>query len=625
MQFFPRHIRLGFFLLAAVLMPLAPPFAIAQQKVHLEIESPFGSFVEDGFPFFCQTLDAREFGENPEPTNLVPRGIIVRFADDHYGCFDSDLLRWALIWKANEDGEYLTMDGMAPGSYRVPNRKAPSGQGTLPRPIGTPVVATPATPFGFEVEKKPPVAPRPRGGADKGEIGLGPIDPSFARFHGVRLTERGIQIEYEIRGKQISEIVDRDSSNIPMPGPHPDDPDPPKVKLAASFWKKPIKTDQPALATSNTAFTFDNLPLPVPNPWKRNVRLSGLDFFSDGSAAFCTFDGDVWIVEGLAESPGKATWSRFASGLHEPKSVCIVDDEVYVFDRNGIVKLVDTDDNGEADWYENFSNIVPQTAETREFAMDMVAAKDGGFFLAKGGQVGSTRGIANGTIVKVSPDGRSYEVVSTGLRQPYIGYDSETGILTSSDQQGNWKPATPLYKIEPGRYFGFQPAKLKDKAVHPAPIDLPEIWIPHFINQSGAGQVWMKGPDGTKAAMGALNDHLVHISFNRPELFRVYLSETRRQGAVYPFLSGFPGGTLKGRINPADGLLYVCGFEIWGSSGTEISGLVRVRPGSGPNWIPCHIEADPRGVLLTFDGELDPALASDLGRYSVDRWNYEQT
>src|SRR5210317_646208 len=98
----------------------------AQQTAHLELESPYGSFVEDDFPFFTQTLDAREFGENPEPTNLTPRGIIVKLGGDHYGCFDPDLLRWSLIWKANDGGEYLTMDGMAPGSYRLPNRKAPS-------------------------------------------------------------------------------------------------------------------------------------------------------------------------------------------------------------------------------------------------------------------------------------------------------------------------------------------------------------------------------------------------------------------------------------------------------------------------------------------------------------------
>ena len=105
----------------------------AQDQAHLDIDSPFGSFVEEGFPFFSQTLDAREFGENPEPDNLTPRGIIVKIGHGYYGCFDPDLLRWSLIWRENEEGEYLKMDGMGPGSYRLPNRKAPSGQESLPK------------------------------------------------------------------------------------------------------------------------------------------------------------------------------------------------------------------------------------------------------------------------------------------------------------------------------------------------------------------------------------------------------------------------------------------------------------------------------------------------------------
>jgi len=44
----------------------------AQDQAHLEIDSPFGIFVEEEFPFFTQTLDAREFGDNPKPDNLPP-------------------------------------------------------------------------------------------------------------------------------------------------------------------------------------------------------------------------------------------------------------------------------------------------------------------------------------------------------------------------------------------------------------------------------------------------------------------------------------------------------------------------------------------------------------------------
>lgn len=632
----------------------------AQDLAHLELESEFASFVEADFPFFTQTVDAREFGEAAEPTNLTPRGIVVKIGKGYFGCFDPDLLRWSLIWKATEEGEYLSMDGMAPGSYRLPNRKSSAGQSSLPKPKGEAFSQTPALP-GWSIGENPDESdPRQRDGADEGEVGLGPIPAEIGRFSGIQLIEGGLGLEYTVGSTKIREFILATNSSLERKliiEPHQKkfwyrngdswtevSPSSSKHTIVKSFtipsttepkntnalsdsppkrlWSQTVTLPTSAPATGGVSYlTFDTLPLPTENPWKRNVRLSGFDFFSDGRVAICSFDGDVWLVDGIVEGSKELTWSRFASGLHEPKSVCIIEDQIYVSDRNGIVRLHDTDGNGEADWYENFSNIVSQTAETREFAMDMVATKEGTFLLAKGGQVGSTRGRHNGTVIEVAADGRSFEVIATGLRQPYLGYNSETGMITSSDQQGHWKPATPIYRIERGKYFGFQPAQFKEKAVHPATIDHPELWIPHFINQSGATQVWMNGP----VNMGALNGDLIHIGYNRPELFKIYLSETREQGAVFPLLSGFPAGLLKGRINPNDGRLYVSGFEVWGTSGTAISGLYRIRPTSQPCLIPRRVEATKRGILLGFDEELDPALTAEIGRYSADRWNYTQT
>lgn len=634
--------------------------ALSQDKAHLALKSEFGSFVEDDFPYFTQTVDARKFGENAEPTNLTPRGIIVKAGNGYFGCFDPDLLRWSLIWKATDEGEYLSMDGMAPGSYRLPNRKSSAGQDSLPKPKGKALSQTPALP-GWSIGEKPDEAdPRQKDGADEGEVGLGPIPAELGRFSGIQLIEGGLGLEYTVGSTKIREFILATNSSFERkliiephqekfwfrdgdswaevspsgskqtiyrgieisPSATGEDSKALSDSLPKKRWRETVTLPTSPPATGGASYlTFDTLPLPTQNPWKRNVRLSGFDFFSDGQVVICSFDGDVWLIDGLVEDSKELTWTRFASGLHEPKSVCIVDDVIYVSDRNGIVRLHDTDKNGEADWYENFSNIVSQTAETREFAMDMVATKEGTFLLAKGGQVGSTRGRHNGTVIEVASDGRSFEVLATGLRQPYLGYNSETGMITSSDQQGHWKPATPIYQIERGKYFGFQPAKFKEKAVHPATIDPPELWIPHFINQSGATQVWMNG----SANMGALNGDLIHIGYNRPELFKIYLSKTREQGAVFPLLSGFPAGLLKGRINPNDGRLYVSGFEVWGTSGTAISGLYRIRPTNQPCLIPRRIEATKRGILLGFDEELDPTLTAEIGRYSADRWNYKQT
>lgn len=652
--------------LLAVSMLLIPFSAAAQEKAHLELDSPFASFVEEGTPFFTQTVDARAFGEKPEPGNLTPRGIIIPAGNGFYGCFDPDLLRWSLFWKENGDGEYLTMDGMGTGSYRLPNRKSAPGQKELPRPLGTPLLATSLTP-GVSTGERPVLTdPRERGGAEEGELGLGPIDPKDGRFSGIRLVGETVQLEYTVGGTTIRErllaekgqiirligigpraarlhlrtgagdgdwleldataeatthriAVSEDGTvNVAPGGPFDALPAP------ARRWKESVKSDPAVLPIKDAAWVFDDLPLPVPNPWKRNVRIADLEFFPDGRAALVTFDGDVWIAEGLESNDG-VEWNRFAAGLHEPQNLAIRDGEILVFDRNGIVRLHDTDGNGEADWHENVSNIVPQSAETRQFPMDFVALPDGSFFLAKGGQIGSTIGRENGTVVKVSPDGNTYEVVATGFRQPYLGYDTKTGVLTASDQQGNWKPATPIYRVETGRYFGFQPEKFKDKAIHPASITPAEVWIPHFINQSGAGQVWIRGTEGKTPQMGPLNDALVHIGYNRPEIFKVYLDEKDEQGAVMPLLSGFPSGLLNGRVNPADGSLYVTGFQIFGSTGSRISGVYRVRQGRVKAWLPREVKAEKRGILLTFDEALSPELAAELGRYSADRWNYRQS
>ncbi|MCB1065265.1 MAG: c-type cytochrome [Verrucomicrobiae bacterium] len=654
--------KLPFFsLLIVASLLLIPHGTKAQEKEHLKLDSPFASYVETDFPFFGQTLDARDLGDNWPKDNLSPRGIILNLGHGHWACFDPDLLRLALVWKENADGEYLTMNSMAAGSYRLPEKKAGAGQKTLPKPIGTPLLANGIYPGWESGNSITNEDPRDRGIADEGEVGLGPLPTKLGAWKGLRLIGDGVQLEYEIAGTPISENIsfspeDGLVRNIAI-GPHPenltlmfgngptdvfnhlfphDETDthwrvtthnvekiePTETQSPISHWNGAIELGSSPAKNSTSALAVDKLAIPDHNPWKRNVRLSGFDFFSDGRAALCTFDGDVWMVTGLGDDLTKVTWKRHASGLNEPMGLEIVDDEIYVFSRDGVVRLHDENADGEVDFYENFCNLVPQTAETREFAMDIYAKPGGGFYLAKGGQIGTTRGKANGTIVEISADGRSWGILATGMRQPYAGVDYETGLLTSSDQQGNWKPATPIYVIEKGKHYGFLAEILKDQTQDPASITDPAVWIPHFINQSGASQVWLRD-----AKMGSLNDSLIHLGFSRPEIFKIYLDERgqKRQGGVSLVLGNFSTGLLKGRVHPIDGSLWICGMKIWGTIAEEISGLYRIRPTGEPLWVPEQVLSSDRGVMLRFAQPVDPTIAGAVASYSVDRWNYKQT
>src|SRR5256885_17000464 len=113
-----------------------------------------------------------------------------------------------------------------------------------------------------------------------------------------------------------------------------------------------------------------------------------------------------------------------------PRSTLFPYTTLFRSDRNGIWRLRDTDGNGEADVHELFSNAFAQTAETREFATSMKLAPDGSFVIAKGGQVGTTAGKHNGTVLRVSPNGESATVLGWGLRMPFIGVHPRTGLGT---------------------------------------------------------------------------------------------------------------------------------------------------------------------------------------------------
>ena len=418
-------------------------------------------------------------------------------------------------------------------------------------------------------------------------------------------------------------------------------------------WPQTVTT-KASLSTAKGAYVVDDIPLPLDNPWKRNVRLADVAFFKDkpGTAAAVTMDGDVWLISGLEGDLQKVKWRRFASGLHEPMSIVIKTEDlktedkgseqrsstsssslsssslvssIYVYDHSGIWKLRDTNNDGEADVYEMFCNRFSQTAETREFPNSMKLAPDGSFLISKGGQEGTTRGKDNGTVIRVAPDGKSYEVIGYGLRQPFLGVHPKTGLVTASDQEGNYTPTTPIQIIKDHHYYGFL-SELQPKEQYPETIADPLTWIPHPVVASAATQTWL-----TDAKMGAVNDEMVLISYNKPELFRVLTTDGlsplsgKPQAAVVPWIKDLDFPTLNADVNPADGQLYVTGFQIWGTTVKRISGLARVRYTGQPRVLLKQITPMDKGVLLCFNEPFDKAAASELANYSIERWNYQRT
>ena len=114
------------------------------------------------------------------------------------------------------------------------------------------------------------------------------------------------------------------------------------------------------------------------------MRLTGLDFLPGGKqAVLCTWDGDVWRVDGLDDRSGVLSWRRIACGLFQPLGIKLVDGQIYVSCRDEIAILRDLNGDGEIDYYESFNSDHQVTEHFHEFAMGLQTDADGNFYYAK--------------------------------------------------------------------------------------------------------------------------------------------------------------------------------------------------------------------------------------------------
>ena len=129
--------------------------------------------------------------------------------------------------------------------------------------------------------------------------------------------------------------------------------------------------------------------------------------------------------------------------------------------------------------------------------------------------------------------------------------------------------------------------------------------------------------------MGPLNDSLIHVGFNRPELFRVLINNrgSKPQGAVVSVARNFDVPALNATVNPLDGFLYVTGFQMvgWGTTAKSTSNLARLRYTGAPVTLPREVAPMEQGVLLRFDTVLDAKTATDAANYSIESWHYKRT
>lgn len=361
-------------------------------------------------------------------------------------------------------------------------------------------------------------------------------------------------------------------------------------------------------------------------------RVGGLDFLSDGRLVLCTWDaeGAVWILDGVDWDEPDVRARRFAAGLAEPLGLAVVEDRVFVLQKQELTELIDHDGDGEADEYRAVCADWNVSANFHEFAFGLLH-HDGAFWAAlaiaidPGGRSTDPQVPGRGTCLRIPPHGRS-EVMARGLRTPNgIGLGPGGSVLVT-DNQGDWVPVSKLVRIEPGSFHGSR-AVLGEAAAE-LEVTPPVAWLPqNEIGNSPSQPVTCR--------FGPWEGHVLVGDVTHGGIKRIVVEEVDgvAQGAVFRFTQGLEAGvnrlcfgpTLPGRGEPR---LYVGGIGSkgnWGQEGKLWYGLQRIEHTGAPTFELLAVRPLANGLEVELTEPLAPGWGWDDQDWWVERWRYEAT
>ncbi|MEZ6135368.1 MAG: DUF6797 domain-containing protein [Pirellulaceae bacterium] len=389
-------------------------------------------------------------------------------------------------------------------------------------------------------------------------------------------------------------------------------------------WPQTIQTTM-TRGTDNGPLAVDVLVSPDSNPWLAQTRLTGLDFFADGSLAICTWDGDVWH---LTEAGTVLNWRRIASGLFQPLGLKIVNEKIHVTCRDQLAVLHDLNHDGEIDYYQCLNNDHQVTEHFHEFAMGLQVDEAGNFYYAKSGQHGKPAVVPHhGTLLQVSANGSSTKILANGFRAANGVCLNPDGSFVVTDQEGFWNPKNRInwVTLNPngrpkfyGNMLGYHDViDESDAAMEP-----PLCWITNAFDRSPGELLWVESP-----SWGPLNGRLLNLSYGYGKVFLVPHEEVdglMQGGMIELPIDNFPTGVMRGRFHPRDGHLFACGMFAWAGNATQPGGLYRLRATGRPMHLPVELHANRSGIQLVFSEALDNELIS-AERFRIETWSLKRT
>lgn len=372
------------------------------------------------------------------------------------------------------------------------------------------------------------------------------------------------------------------------------------------------------------------------------MEVSGMEWIGD-MLAVSIRKGEVWMVENpLSDKVAEISYRLFASGLHEPLGLDRDGKDLLVSQRAEITRLQDNDGDGVADAYLTECDGWNVSGNYHAYTYGPERDGDGNLWVTLNLGMGKLADNSVGWRGWGGIIGEDHRFVpkAFGMRSPSgLGMNRE-GDMFYSDQQGTWVPASPIYHLREGVFFGNQEslgtlenleAPFQLSAVPEANLPYPEalascaefvppaVWLPYNKMGRSTTDIQVIDEDGK---FGPFDGQLLIGEFTNSAVSRVFLEKVggEYQGACFPFLQGFPAAVVRLSFAP-DGSLFVgMTNRGWSSLGNRSYGLSRVSYRGVNPFAIREMRARPDGFELKFTAPVDPDSLE--GAFEMSSYTY---
>jgi hypothetical protein len=363
---------------------------------------------------------------------------------------------------------------------------------------------------------------------------------------------------------------------------------------------------------------------------------------------------NAYVFSGVQGNPANITMRQVASGFYLPSGCVEVNGEVYVVDnRNGIAKFTNNNTNAwtRTSIYSGLLGVMTCGGSgDRRWDAGLVH-KDGylyssvGVGLIAGGTSESTANQCRGrgTVLRVPLAGGKADTISGGIRNSGGLNLGPEGEIFLTDNQGGWKPASPIYNARQGRWFGHPDTPFGPSGTVSGDVDPPAAIFPYGASTSSSPAnnptVARSPTDLVMLRKGVFAGQLIVGEIYLGGLYRVFLEKVRGeyQGVIFPFSQGLGTASSAGTtgfaspirsllLGPDDSTIYLGGGSgdgnsgNWGVANRNHWGLARMTPNGNAFFEMRAIRSlSATQMEIEFTEPITTAAASN---FTVHHWNY---